>query len=472
MIRIGSIEGSRALRVAIVASMLLVFLASPVEANEASAVFEPVETADAVLHAEDVAWSRHLHDALMLPDWLDFAVDQRTRFELLDDPWRPGESQTQTQIPMRTRVRVGIDGPGGLRLLGELQDARVFGDRPNDFNQFQVDHFDVLQLFVSATRGDLFGRGLRIDGHVGRLSLDLGSRRMLARNEFRNTTNAFDGVHLQLGSDARTWRVRAFYTLPVEIQDGDVLDDKISARRRLYGVAYEELRNPWLQIDAYHLGHDALSANLSYRVWGLRGYRKPTRGSIDYEAELIAQFGERGPDDAERDQSAFAVHAELGYTFEVAWSPRAAFVFDYASGSDDPSDDDSHTFDPLFGARRFDLAPTGLFGAFRRANILSPGVRVSLQPSKTLRLDLKVRHWRLDEARDAFSGTGLADATGDAGRDLGTDLELRARWEATAWLGFDVGYDHWWKGSYLDDVAGARTSGDADYCYLQSRLRF
>jgi len=472
MNRSRSFRSARALLSGIASLAFLAGFTSPSSAEATAAVFKPAETADAVLHAENVAWSRHLHDALRLPTWLDLAVDQRTRFELLDDPWRPGESQKQTQIPQRSRLRLGIDAPGGIRILGEFQDARVWSDRPNDFTTFPVDHFDVLQLFVSETRKNLFGRGLRIDGHVGRLSLDLGSRRVLARNEFRNTTNAFDGVHLQLGSDERTWRVRAFYTLPVEIQDGDVLDDKISARRRFYGIAYEDLRNPWLLLDAYHLGLDALSANLSYRTYGLRAYRRPAPGQVDYEGELITQFGERGPNDAERDQSAWAVHAELGHTFDIVWSPRIAFQLDYASGSDDPSDDDSHTFDPLFGARRFDLDPTGIFGAFRRANFLSPGVRVGLLPTKTLRLDLKVRHWRLDEARDAFSGTGLVDASGDAGRDLGTDLELRARWDAAEWLGFDVGYDHWWKGSYLDDVAGARTRGDSDYFYAQSRIRF
>ncbi len=84
----------------------------------------------------------------------------------------------------------------------------------------------------------------------------------------------------------------------------------------------------------------------------------------------------------------------------------------------------------------------------------------------------------LAEARAAFAGSAgpgggaLTDATGDAGRDLGTDIELRARWDAAEWLGFDVGYDHWFKGRYLNDVANAETRGDADYFYAQSRVRF
>ncbi|MBY0401621.1 alginate export family protein [Myxococcota bacterium] len=446
--------------------------------SSAQTAWKPVETADAVLHVENVSWGRQLHDALRLPDWFDIAVDHRDRFEFLDDPWRPGESRTQTQIVERSRLRIGIDAPGGIRLLGEFQDARIFNDRPNDFRLNAVDHLDVLQLFVSATRKNLFGRGLRFDAHAGRLTLDLGSRRLLARNDFRNTVNAFDGLHLQLGGDDRKWRVRAFYVLPVAVRDSDLMNNRPSTRRRFWGVAFEDLRNPWLQLDVAYLGLEDLPGNRSYRTYDLRLYRRPAPAQIDYEGEIAAQFGERGTATADRDQSAWMTHVELGYTLGVPWSPRLAAQLDYASGNDDPSDDDSHAFDALYGARRFDLMPTGIFGAFRRTNILSPGVRFGLQPSKTIRLDVKVRYWMLDEARDAFAGTAgpgggaLTDASGNAGRDLGTDLELRARWDAREWLAFDVGYDHWWKGRYLDEVANARTQGDADYFYLQSRVRF
>ncbi len=442
-------------------------------------VFKPTETADAVLHAENVTWGRQLHDMLRLPDWLDLAVDHRNRFEFLDDPWRPGESQKQTQVVQRSRVRIGVDTPVGIRLLGEFQDARIFNDRPNDFTNNGINHLDVLQLFVSATQKDLLGQGLRADVHLGRLTIDVASRRLVARNDFRNTVNAFDGVHLQLGSDDRKWRVRGFYTLPVAIRNSDLMNDRLSTRRRFWGIAYEDLRNPWLKLDAYYFGLNDLPGNRSYRTYGLRGYRGPAPSQIDYEGEVAAQFGDRKTAaQGTRDQQAWMVHAELGYTFGVPWTPRIAAQFDYASGNDDPSDDDSHDFDPLYGARRFDLMPTGIFGPFRRTNIVSPGVRVGLQPAKTVRLDFKVRHWMLAEGRAAFAGSAgpgggaLTDATGDAGRDLGTDIELRARWDAAEWLGFDIGYDHWFKGRYLNEVANAETRGDADYFYAQSRVRF
>ena len=434
---------------------------------QASAVTRPSETADAVLIRESTSWDRIVHDALGLPAWLDLAVEQRTRFEFLEDPFRPGEPHTQTEYPLRTRLRVGVDGPGPFRFLAEIQDARAYGNGQHDFTGNEFDRIDVLQLFASATTHDLLGTGLRADVHAGRMTLDFGARRTVARNGFRNTTNAFDGVHVNLGSDEGLWRVRAFYVRPVIIDPGYV-DDDTSHELRFWGAAYEDKRIPWLNFDVSYLGLSDGLLGRHYQTFGARALRAPKASQLDYELELIGQLGQRG----DLDHSAFSGHAELGYTLALAWSPRLAGLFDYASGTANPAGDESHSFDPLFGARRGDFAPTGIYGPFRRSNILSPGVRVSAAPRADLKVQLKVRYWQLAQARDAFSGTGLRDASGEAGRNLGTDVELSAQWSPTPWLTFDVGYDHWFKGSYLDRVANASSTSDSDYVYFATQVRF
>lgn len=74
------------------------------------------------------------------------------------------------------------------------------------------------------TVDNVAGSGLRTDLHFGRMTLDMGGRRYVARNDFRNTTNAFDGVHWQIGKPD-TWRLRAFITEPV-IRDEVQLDEQ------------------------------------------------------------------------------------------------------------------------------------------------------------------------------------------------------------------------------------------------------
>jgi hypothetical protein len=46
------------------------------------------------------------------------------------------------------------------------------------------------------------------------------------------------------------------------------------------------------------------------------------------------------------------------------------------------------------------------------------------------------------------------------------------RWRPTPWLAVDAGYDHWFKGSYLDRVPNTSSTRDSDYFYLATRFRF
>ena len=468
--------------------MLLAGLCLPLGAQAAEEVWRPQETADAVLIREDVAWPRILHDALGLPQWLDLAVEQRTRFEWLDEGFRPGESNSQVQYPQRTRLRVGIDAPAGFRFLAELQDSRTWGDDgPTDYTAGEIDKVSFAQLFVSYTNRELgpalgLASPLRLDLHVGRMSLDFGSRKLVARNAFRNTTNAFDGVHLSLGEGA-LWRVRAFWTRPVQL-DEKYFEDRSKSQQRFWGAGWEDKRIPWLNFDVSYFGlHDRIGTGSttarSYETFDARALRPPKAAQWDYELELMGQFGQRTVTRAgvptELDQRAFAGHSELGYSFVAPWSPRLAGVFGYGSGTANPTGDVSETFDTLFGARRGDLIATGIYGPFRRSNILSPGVRLQLAPRPDLKGFLKVRWWRLAQKKDAFAGTGISDPSGNAGSNLGTDVELSAQWTPRSWLMLEAGYDHWFKGPYLSDVppqsGGPVSAADCDYVYFTVQFR-
>ncbi|WP_342349707.1 alginate export family protein, partial [uncultured Nitrospira sp.] len=178
------------------------------------------ETADAsLIQDKETQWNRYLKGAMGLADFVDLGIENRMRFESVSHPWRStakiGGGRTDSQLALRSRVRFGL-GNGPLRFLFEGQDSReYFNNKPGAFvNTSTVNEWDILQLFGSLTVDNVFGSGLRTDAHFGRMTLDLGSRRYVARNDFRNTTNAFDGFHWQIGK-ADTWRFRTFITEPV-----------------------------------------------------------------------------------------------------------------------------------------------------------------------------------------------------------------------------------------------------------------
>jgi len=424
----------------------------------------PPETADQVLVDESESWERRLHGWLHLPDRVDLAVEHRTRLELMTEPWRPGEQDTNEQLPQRTRLRIGVDPRPWARFLVEFEDARTHFDGQREFTGNTIDETDVLQLLVTVRSRDLLGTGLRGDLHAGRFTMDFGSRRLVARNRYRNTTNSFQGVHLRLArGDA--WRTRAFLVRPVERREEQ--RDKRYADQLFWGAAFESDALSWLRADLYYFGLDDDDARRDLHTFGARVRREPEQQQVDYELEAIAQLGRvQG-----RDRRAASGHAHVGYTFALPWAPRPLVQLDYATGSDGAGGTD-HTFDPLFGARRFDFGPTGIFGPFRRANLVAAGLGLALAPRKDLKLRANVRHWALAQGKDAFSGNSLRDRSGDSGRQLGQDLDLTAQWSPRPWLTVEAVYEHWFKGSYLEDVPNAGSADDTDYFALSTLVRF
>ncbi len=431
-------------------------------------------TDNVLIRTKETTWNRSLHSASDLPDWIDLGLEQRTRLESFDHPFRPGEVGTDVQVPLRSRVRFGLNGQSS-RFLFEGQDSRSLGDDPGEFRGTSVENTtDVLQLLGSFTHHNVLGTRLRTDIHIGRMTMDFGRRRYVARNDFRNTTNSFNGLHWQLARDD-AWRLRAFFTLPTIRREQR--SDTFGTDFTFWGTYYETQQIPWLHTNLYYFGlNDQRSIDSKHRqlnTFGGRVYAPSKAGRIDYEVEVAVQTGSNG----KKDHSAYNPHAELGYTFDLPWSPRLLAQYDYASGTRSPDGRESHTFDNLFGARRFELAPTGTYGPFNRSNISSPGWRVVAQPATGWKLQLKHRVWYLAQARDQFAGSGLQDKTGGSGNFLGQDIELRAQWKVSTNMEFDLGYDHWFKGSFfkrLPTSASLPMGGEKDtnYFYVLTKVRF
>ena len=440
-----------------------------------------IEPADAVLiQQKEFEWTRYARTTLHLPNWVDLGLEQRTRFESYDHPWRTrqavGNGQADSSIALRSRVRIGLGVASPVRFLFEGQDSRAYLDREHGDvrDNTTVNEFDIVQLLGSLTLNDVWEPGVRTDIHFGRMTMDFGRRRLIARNDFRNTTNSFDGVHWQI-SHEKTWRIRAFFVEPV-LRD-DVQLDTHNARALFWGTYLESRHIPWLQLDTYYFGiNDQRSADgtthRTYSTIGGRLYKDPEPDAIDYEIESAWQTGTRG----ETHHFAHFQHIDLGYTFTFPWTPRLVFHYDYASGDRKPGDSQDERFDTLFGARRWEYGPTGTFGPFFRTNIRSPGWRLIVTPTAGLTVQVKHRLWHLAQSRDIFGNSELRDTTGQAGTSLGHDIEVRVQWAFNNNLDLDIGYDHWFKGSYFDRLpasSGLPSGGnkDTDYVYVSMRVR-
>jgi hypothetical protein len=431
------------------------------------------ETADELLiDSNQVRWHRYLRALAGAPEWLDIGFAHRMRYESLTNNFRKDQDETINGLAIRTRLRVGADWKM-FRVLLEAQNSSDVTDQGGASDTIAgslLSQDRLLQGFIAMKFDNVFETGLRTDVHLGRMTMDFGARRLIARNDFRNTTNTFEGIHWNL-ADERVWRTRVFAVKPVAESFGVLTP---VADTMFWGVQYEDRRQPWMLLDLYYFGINGGESQGQHRTlgtYGIRYFRSAEVSQLDYEGESAFQKGTRNG----LDHFAHLQHFQVGYTFNAPMQPRVIAQYDYASGTSDPNSGKSGTFDTLFGARRPEYSPTSIFGPFFRSNISSPGIRLEAQTQRGFDLTLKWRAWYLAQAKDAWVGSGLQDQTGAAGNYLGQDVEVRVRWSWGTYTTFDVGYDHFFKGSYISTLAqtpGNPSAKDSDYFYVQSEFRF
>lgn len=433
----------------------------------------------------------NLQDALGLPGWLDFSVEQRTRYETIDGRYRAGGSGGDQQIALQNDVFLQAH-LGRFRAGVEFLDARALGvDSGSTLNNTHANNADFVQGYVAWANQNVFFSGIGAEIIAGRQTLNLGSRRLVARNVFRNTLNNFTGVRLRL-VDYGSWEFNGFVTMPViryPNNAADLLDeihqfDEEDTHTWFSGgiLQMHDLFNGLnAEVYLYHLDEgDSIyhqTRNRRYFTPGMRFYLKPKAGQFDFQLEAIGQLGTvrsstAATNGTDLDHAAWYQHIDIGYTFDMPWKPRLALEYDYASGDEDPNDNKDQRFDTLYGARRFEFGPTGMYGAFARSNINTPGYRIQLAPRSDLKFNARHRVFWLASDRDAWTTSGLRDISGNTSDYIGHQLEMSVRWNVNSSLNFETGWAHLFKGEFAKNTTNAPQAQDTDYFYVESLLRF
>ncbi len=431
-----------------------------------------------------------LAEALGAPEELSISATVRARVEGIDGQFRPSPAAADSLFSLRTTLAIEYDA-GPVRFGGELWDARAYGEGPtSSITTSDVNALELVQAYARIELGD--GRKGAKGGHgmltLGRQTMDIGSRRLVARNRFRQTTNGFTGANLEWTTQGGT-RLQAFWTMPQirrpddaqGLRDNRVKVDLETTRVQFFG-AHATLRHVLggtLETYGYRLaeqdGDNRLTRNRRLWTLGARTFVRPAAGKWDHDVEGAYQFGTARRSAAAADRTALDVgawflHAEAGYTLKTGWKPRLAALFDAASGDGDRAGHYGR-FDTLYGARRFDFGPTALYGALQRTNIISPGLRLEAEPDKRSDVMLSYRAMWLENPRDAFATTGVRDAKGASGRFAGHQAEARVRhWLVPALLQAEAGGAVLFKQGFLRDAPNAPASGNSVYGYFDLTL--
>jgi hypothetical protein len=421
----------------------------------------------------------HAAIAETTPEGLSVSGSIRLRYEAIEGQARAGFNASDQLTNLRTQVRL-VWKHDAVRFVTEVYDSRVWGaNRGTPLSTNEVNPLEPVQAYVRADLGPVLGKGSTTSLQAGRFALDLGSRRLIANDDYRNTTNGFTGLRADVAT-ADGIKATGFYVLPQRRlpDDGPSLrHNKLKLDREgfstvLWGgfLAHHRQGSRVLAEASFvHLGErdgrGRATRDRSLNSAGLRVLTDPQAGTWDLGAEGIYQWGRisasLAPSAARLTESATFFRLHAGYSFAGAWKPRALFELDRASG--DGTGPTYGRFDPLYGMRRADLGPAGLYNAVGRSNILSPGARIEVTPSQRLDAFVGYRALWLADRHDAFSTTGVRDASGRSGRFAGHQLDARVRrWLVPAKLRAEVDGTLLLRGRFMEDAPNGRT-GDTRY---------
>lgn len=408
----------------------------------------------------------------------DIEASVRARVEVIENQFRPDASDTGALF---LRTLVGAEyAAGPLRIGAEVQDARVYFDRqPSSIGTTEVDTLEPIQAYVALELGKT------AEVQVGRMTMDWGSRRLVSRQNFRNSTNAFTGARVDWRPSADN-SVTLFWTMPQDRlpnERGEIIEnaaelDRERIDQQFFGaraVTANLFSDLSLEGYLYRLVEDDAPnfATRNRRLWtgGVRLLKEASASAFDFEVEAIWQTGTTHSSAAAANHTrlpveAYFIHASVGRTFAGRWSPRLSLSYSRASG--DGRARSYGRFDTLYGARVFEYGPSSLYGPIGRANLSSPEARLEVAPSKRWDGYFAVRPLWLENATDAFAATGLRDPGGASGRYAGTQVDLRLRhWLKPGRVRLAAGAAVLVKGGFLRNAPRAPDNGDTRYGFAE-----
>lgn len=431
-------------------------------------------------------------------NWLEIGLEHRTRYEWRNNDVRRIEGGEDNPIFLRNRAWIGIKNIlDPFRFAVEFQDSRVVNNKHAITDQ-ERNEYDLINAY-----GELyFKNGLGVDDRnqdrpirfrVGRMAYEAIDRRFIARNEWRNTTNTFEGFRLNLGREVNDWEVDLFGMQPVRRLQTKF--DEANDHLWFYGaIGTWRKWSDIVTIQPYFMGQKQTAdpngftaTNRLDRLIHMTGFRAYGKVSnlFDFDVSYNHQLGYSGPNRV--DAQAYTI--EVGKTFEHAWKPRAGLFYGYASGDKDPNDNVDNRFDRFFGFAR----PWSADHYMIYENLKAPKIRFEINPTQKLGFELGYgAYWlasKTDRMFDILDGNisntvkdpGFnRDRTGRSGDFGGHAFEGRIRYQPTPRISTILGYTHFTSGDFVKNRINANScdvlhkhpcvdqrSGDTDFLYFE-----
>ncbi len=436
-------------------------------------------------------------------EWLDVGLDFRTRYEYRENDLRRRQDPTTGATLnkwrndpdnlwlLRTRAYVGIkDILDPLRFAVEFEDARSYNGL-YERTDADINEFELIQGYAELYFDDLLGNNRPLSIRAGRQALELLDRRLVGNNQFRNTTNNFEGFRVRFGKKQNNWDLDTFAFQPVQRLKYDF--DRPDEDTWFYGgVLSIKQWSDFITIQPYFLGRkqngdltNPVVANrkpdMDIYAPGLRVYGLFGGSGFDFDADINKQFGRSGSiatnranvtTQALRQHDALAYSLELGYSIDHDWKPRVSGYYGYGTGDKNPTDNSNQRFDAFYGFNQ----PWSRNDYFSWDNIHAPKARLEFTPYKDVRIDTGYNAYWLESETDAFNRANLRDRTGKSGNFLGHEFDIRMRHKINPYVDWSLSYARFEPGDFTrsfdkgDTANGPFTSEASNFFYFEVSL--
>ena len=416
-------------------------------------------------------------------DWLDAGFDYRVRYELRDGDIRRNRLTTDNNFLLRTRAYVGIRNIiDPFRFAVEFEDARAYNSKfprdNRDWNEFELVQTYGELYFKDALGKDDLGnnRPIRIRG--GRMAWEAVDRRLLGSNQWRNTTNNFEGFRVTFGQEANDWELDAWGMQPV-IRDIDSFDGRNKSQWFYGAVGHWRKWSDVITIQPYYMAlfqddRGGQQASREIHSPAIRAHGVLPHTNIDFDLGAIYQFGR----DNGQKKAAWAYLIELGYTFKHDWRPRLSAFYGFVSGDRNPNDNVNNRFERFFGFAR----PWSPDDNLIMENVKAPKIVFEFSPHKDVSIDGGYSWFWLASDTDRFNNLFNVstrdplnrDPTGQSGDFLGQSVNARVRYKLTSHIDTTVGYSRWMNGGFVKNrqlVALGESNDHSNFFYVEVSLR-
>jgi len=371
----------------------------------------------------------------------------------------------------RTRIAADLWYKDYFRLYAE----GIYADSTNsNLPPLPIDRtgYDFLNLFVDVKLGEFEKKP--VYARVGRQELLLGSQRLVSSLEWANTRRTFEGARITRTGEK--WDFDAFWLQPVIPNPSGL--DAADHQQHFAGVWGTYRPDPRHLLDIYNLVYVNNNAirqqgldlgNFTLNTLGSR-YTGRTELGYLWDVEGAMQFGTQAKQTV---ASAMATTGAGYHAKNLPGTPTFWAYYDFASGNLNPGGEGTSTFNPLFP---FGHNYLGWVDQVGRRNIHDMNFHAFVYPTKWLTLWAQYHRFLLASSKDAlYNAAGNAirrDPTGQAGTDVGQEVDIVANIHLGKHDDLLFGYSKLFGGEFLKRTAGPGRSIDSQLFFIQYNSRW